>query len=109
MLVTPYPGAGRDDVLRTLREIESAAHNVNQHSGFHGSKAYCRLTSYLEWATTSVRMLEHRVSAADIDQPGCSARRTGLTVKKLTKPLGVEPEDTRGKKTRQPTVRNQAP
>jgi hypothetical protein len=66
MLVTLYPGADRNDVLRTLREIESAAHNANQHSGFHGSKAYSRLTSYLEWATTSVRMLEHRVNAADI-------------------------------------------
>ena len=66
MLVTLYPGADRDDVLRTLREIESAAHNANQHSGFHGSKAYSRLTSYLECATTSVRMLEHWVSEADI-------------------------------------------
>ena len=60
MLMTLYPGADRDDALRTLREIESVAHNANQHSGFHGSKAYSRLTSYLEWATTSVRMLEHR-------------------------------------------------
>ena len=37
------------------------------------------------------------------------ARQSGLTVKKLTKPLGVEPEDTRGKKTRQPASRNHAP
>jgi hypothetical protein len=27
MLVTLYPGADRNDVLRTLREIESAAQN----------------------------------------------------------------------------------
>lgn len=72
MLVTLYPGAGRDDVLRTLREIESAADNANQHSGFHGWKAYSRLTSYLEWATTSVRLLEHRVSAADLDRLVCT-------------------------------------
>ena len=72
MLVTVYPGAGRDDVLRTLRDIESAAHNADSHSGFHGSKAYSHLTSYLEWATNSVRMLEHRVSAADIDRLVCT-------------------------------------
>jgi rRNA-processing protein FCF1 len=68
MLVTLYPGASRDDVLKTLREIESAAHNTNSHSGFHGSPAYSHLTSYLEWTTNSVRMLDHRVSAADIDR-----------------------------------------
>src|SRR6185437_7404410 len=72
MLMTLYPGADRDDALRTLREIESVAHNANQHSGFHGSKAYSRLTSYLEWATTSVRMLEHRVNAADIGRLVCT-------------------------------------
>ena len=72
MLVTLYPGADRDDVLRTLREIESVAHNANQHSEFHGSKAYSRLTSYLEWATTSVRMLEHRVSEADVGRLVCT-------------------------------------
>ena len=72
MLVTLYPSANRDDVLRTLREIESAAHNAHNHSGFHGSAAYSHLTSYLEWATNSVRMLEHRVSAADIDRLVCT-------------------------------------
>jgi hypothetical protein len=64
MLVTLYPGANRDDVLRTLREIASAA----QIAGNTHGPAYDRLTAYLEWATTSVQMLEHRVSAADIDR-----------------------------------------
>lgn len=64
MLPTLYPGAPRDDVLKTLREIASAAQNAdNTHGG-----AYARLTAYLEWATNSVRMLEHRVSATDIDR-----------------------------------------
>ena len=53
MLVTLYRSTNWDDVLRTLREIESAADNANQHSGFHGSKACRRLTSYLGWATTA--------------------------------------------------------
>lgn len=68
MLVTIYPGANRENVLDTLRKIESAALNVNGGSGFHVSQAYNHLTSYLEWATNAVRMLEHRVSAADIDR-----------------------------------------
>lgn len=70
MLVTLYPGAARNDVLRTLREIESAAHSAARTTtvGSHGSKAYRRLTSSLQWAANSVRMPEHRVSAVDIDR-----------------------------------------
>lgn len=69
MLVTLYPGTARDDVLRTLREIESAAQSAaDHHGGSHGSTAYRRLTSYLEWAANPVRMPGHRVSAADIDR-----------------------------------------
>jgi hypothetical protein len=68
MLVTMYPGANREDVRDTLRQIESAAQNVRGVSGFHVSAAYNHLTSYLEWATNAVRMLEHRISAADIDR-----------------------------------------
>lgn len=64
MLVTPYPGANRDDVLRTLRDLKSAAQNAGN---VHGA-AQSHLTAYLEWATDSVRMLEHRVSTADIDR-----------------------------------------
>jgi PIN domain-containing protein len=64
MLVTPYPGANRDDVLSTLRDLKSAAQNAGN---VHGP-AQDHLTSYLEWATNSVQMLEHRISAADIDR-----------------------------------------
>jgi hypothetical protein len=64
MLVTPYPGANRDDVLRTLRDLTSAAQNAGN---VHGP-AQARLSAYMEWATNSVRMLEHRVSTADIDR-----------------------------------------
>lgn len=64
MLVTVYPGANRDDVLRTLRDIQSAAQDAGN---VHGP-AQARLAAYLEWATNSIRMLEHRVSAADIDR-----------------------------------------
>ena len=64
MLPTLYPGANRGDVLKTLREIASAAQDA---SNIHGP-AYTRVTAYLEWVTNSVRMLEHRVSAADVDR-----------------------------------------
>ena len=64
MLVTPYPGANRDDVLHTLRELKSAAQNAGN---VHGP-AQSRLAAYLESATDSVRMLENRVSTADIDR-----------------------------------------
>lgn len=64
MLVTLYPGANREDVLRTLRNIQSAAQDAGN---VHGP-AQARLAAYLEWATNSIRMLEHRVSAADIDR-----------------------------------------
>jgi hypothetical protein len=64
MLVTPYPGANRDDVLRTLRDLASAAQNAGNVRG----PAQARLSAYLEWATNSVRMLEHRVGTADIDR-----------------------------------------
>jgi hypothetical protein len=64
MLVTPYPGANRDDVLRTLRDLKSAAQNAGN---VHGP-AQTHLTAYLEWATDSARMLENRVSTADIDR-----------------------------------------
>jgi PIN domain len=64
MLVTIYPAANRDDVLNTLRDIASRVHNAGNAHG----PAHARVTAYLEWATDSVRMLERRVSAADIDR-----------------------------------------
>lgn len=33
MLVTPYPGANRDDMLRTLRDIKAAAQNASNARG----------------------------------------------------------------------------
>jgi hypothetical protein len=64
MLVTSYPGAGRDEVLRTLRGIQSAVQDAGKAHG----PAHSRLTACPEWATDSFRMLEHRVSTADIDR-----------------------------------------
>jgi len=64
MLVTIYPGATRPDVLDTLRGIHS---KIGDAANVHGS-AVARAVAYLDWANGSVRMLEHRVSAADINR-----------------------------------------
>jgi hypothetical protein len=64
VLVTIYPGANRDDVLSTLRDIASKVHDAGNAHG----PAHARVAAYLEWATNSVRMLERRVRTADIDR-----------------------------------------
>jgi len=64
MLVTIYPGSNRDDVLGALRDVASKVLNAGNAHG----PAQARVAAYLEWATDSVRMLEHRVSMADIDR-----------------------------------------
>jgi len=51
-------------VLKTLRQIESAATDA----GNAGGGAYNRLMAYLEWATASERMLAGRLTRADIDR-----------------------------------------
>ncbi|MGH3221605.1 MAG: hypothetical protein ACRDPY_23410 [Streptosporangiaceae bacterium] len=62
--MTIYPGANRDNVLGALRDIASKVQNAGNAHG----PAHVRMTAYLEWATNSVRMLERRVSTADIDR-----------------------------------------
>ena len=68
MLVTMYPGANRDDVLRALRKIESDAHDVPTSLQFAGKMGYNYVIRYLDWAAKAVQMLERLVSAADIDR-----------------------------------------
>jgi PIN domain len=65
MLVTLHPGANRGDVLEVLTRIRAEADNA---TGPGTAGAAGRLTSYLEWAARSARMLHHRIKAADIDR-----------------------------------------
>jgi rRNA-processing protein FCF1 len=65
MLITPRPGAHRDNILRTLRDVHTSAMNA-QSAG--PSTAYQRLLTYLEWASDSVRVLRSQVSDTDLDQ-----------------------------------------
>lgn len=62
MLVSIYPGARPADVLEVLRGIHA---KIGDAANVWDS-AVARATAYLGWANDSVRMLEHRVSAADI-------------------------------------------
>jgi len=64
MLVTVYPGARRRDVLDTLRDLHATIGDAADVHGF----AVARAVAYLDWANEAVRMLEHRVSADDIDR-----------------------------------------
>lgn len=64
MLVSIYPGARPTDVLEVLRSIHA---KIGDAANVRDS-AVARATAYLGWANDSVRMLEHRVSAADIDR-----------------------------------------
>lgn len=62
MLITVYPGARRTDVLATLRDIHAKIDDAANADG----PALARAFAFLDWANESVRMLGHRVSAADI-------------------------------------------
>ncbi|MFJ9703372.1 PIN domain-containing protein [Streptomyces fradiae] len=65
MLVTPIPGAHRDNVLKALRSVHTAAGNID---GRVYAGAYDRLFAYLRWANDSERLLTSQISARDIDR-----------------------------------------
>jgi hypothetical protein len=64
MLVSIYPGVSRPDVFKTLQSLGAKAHDtVNIHG-----PAMSRVAAHLSWAAESARMLQSRVSPADIDR-----------------------------------------
>jgi hypothetical protein len=65
MLITPRPGAHRDNILKALRQVHLDASNLR---GAGPSTAYQRLLKYLEWVTDATRLLQDQVSAKDIDR-----------------------------------------
>ncbi|WP_329404381.1 PIN domain-containing protein [Streptomyces melanogenes] len=64
MLITPRPGADRKNVRQVLRGVHTAATNLQRpyDSAFEG------LLTYLEWATTSARMLRSQISDRDLER-----------------------------------------
>jgi hypothetical protein len=65
MLVTPLPGTGRDNLLKTLREVHNAAYNLRGGGG--PGPAQGHLAAYIEWATLAVQQLGNQITAADLD------------------------------------------
>lgn len=65
MIVTPIPGASRDNILTVLRGLSTSAKNLD---GQQYDSAYERLLPYLEWANESQRMLAGQVCTRDIDR-----------------------------------------
>lgn len=63
MLITPHPGADRENLLKALRTVHTAASNA---ASAGQRSAYDRLLHYLEWAEYSARHLRNQVSSADI-------------------------------------------
>jgi hypothetical protein len=66
MLVKPLPGTGRDNLLKTLREVHDAAYNLR--AGGRPGPAQERLTDYIEWATLAVQQLGNQITAADLER-----------------------------------------
>ncbi len=66
MLITPRPGANRQNLLQALRQVHTAVSNLR---GGGAPDAQGRLVGYLEWAIATVQQLSNQISAADPDQP----------------------------------------
>ncbi len=64
MVVRLRPGARTDIVREHLQRVETAAMNV-RGAGHTGADL---LTTYLQWASESVRLLRHDISAEDLDR-----------------------------------------
>ncbi|GAA1585098.1 hypothetical protein GCM10009789_43470 [Kribbella sancticallisti] len=65
MLITPRPGAHRDNILKTLQKTQLDASNLR---GAGPWTAYHWLLKYLEWVTDATRLLQDQVSGKDIDR-----------------------------------------
>lgn len=63
MLITPHPGANRDNLLQALRNVHTSA--SNEHGRGYDT-AYERLLGYLEWAGGAARLLRNQVSTEDL-------------------------------------------
>lgn len=65
MLITPRPGAHRDNLRQALGSVHTSASNLD---GRTYDNAYKRLLAYLNWATESARVLRSQISDRDIDR-----------------------------------------
>ncbi|MCX4233258.1 PIN domain-containing protein [Streptomyces ortus] len=64
MLITPRPGAHRDNILKALEQVRQDASNLRGS----GSANYEGLLRYLEWVTVAARLLQDQVSGKDVER-----------------------------------------
>lgn len=64
MLITPRPGADRNNIRQALNGVHTSATNLQQRS----DSAFEGLLRYLEWATDSARMLRSQINERDLNQ-----------------------------------------
>jgi hypothetical protein len=65
MLITPRPGAHRDNIHKAIQRVQMEASNLR---GADASTAHQRLLRYLAWVTEAVGILQGQISAADVDR-----------------------------------------
>jgi hypothetical protein len=75
MLITPHPGAHRDNLLQALQSVHTSA--SNEHGRLYDN-AYDRLLGYLEWAMSAARLLHNQVSAEDLNALVLTKRHDAL-------------------------------
>lgn len=63
VLITAQPGINREQLRRTLAEVQAAAGNLRS-----AHTAGERYSAYLAWVANTVRLLRGQVSAADLDR-----------------------------------------
>ena len=64
MLITPVPGASREQLQKTLQEQHTAVLNLY---GAHQSSAQGWLGAYLEWTANAIQQLANQISPVDLD------------------------------------------
>ncbi|MGW2116025.1 PIN domain-containing protein [Streptomyces zhihengii] len=65
MLISPLPGASRDNVLKALNAQRTALSNLQSS---HPGTAYKWLVAYLRWAAEAARHLRNQLRDSDIDR-----------------------------------------
>lgn len=75
MLVTPIPGANRDNLLDLLKSL---CNEVDNLQGPFAGPAYSRLLMYLRWATNAARRLTGQVHDSDVARLVLTRRHDAL-------------------------------
>jgi len=66
MLITPHPGANRDNLLKALQSVQGELSNLVSGAG-NAQNAQERVLAYLKWTNSAVRMLGTQISPSDLN------------------------------------------